>query len=111
MPGSCPSCGLRAPPFAQVTERAADLPGVLATEQLTEFLSVVADRPGGPAAQHAAVHCVAQALAADVAALMIDGVVVTAVGAAIEDVSAYALGEVVAGRRAGLEVAGHAHAV
>jgi diguanylate cyclase (GGDEF)-like protein len=84
---------------------------VLATEQLTEFLSVVADRPGGPAAQHAAVHCVAQALGADVAALMIDGAVVTAVGAAIEDVSAYALGEVVAGRRAGLEVAGHAHAV
>jgi len=84
---------------------------VLATQQLTEFLSVVADRPGGPAAHHAAVDCAAQALQADVAVLMIDGGAVAAVGLAVDEVPAYALNEVAAGRRQTLDLAGAPHAV
>ena len=93
-----------------MTERAADEPGVLATQQLTEFLSVVADRPGGPAAQHAAVECAARALDADIAVLIMDQGVVAAYGVTSEDVPAYAINEVVAGRRATLEVDGRRHA-
>ncbi|WP_157437550.1 putative bifunctional diguanylate cyclase/phosphodiesterase [Actinoplanes subtropicus] len=84
---------------------------MLATQQLTEFLSVVADRPGGPAAQRAAVECAAQALRADVAVLMIDDGVVAAVGLAADEVPAYALTEVAAGRRHTLDLAGVPHAV
>ena len=69
----------------------------IATQQLTEFLSVVADRPDGPAAQHAAVECAALALDADIAVLMVDGAVVAAVGVPAEQVPAHALAEV--GRR------------
>jgi diguanylate cyclase (GGDEF)-like protein len=83
---------------------------VLATQQLTEFLSVVADRPGGPAAQHAAVECAARALDADIAVLMIDDGVVAAYGIAPGDVPAYAIGEVVAGRRTRFEADGRPHA-
>ncbi|MCU7729759.1 EAL domain-containing protein [Actinoplanes sp. KI2] len=84
---------------------------MLATQQLTDFLSVVADRPGGPAAHHAAVDCAAQALHADVAVLMIDDGVVAAVGLAVDDVPAYALNEVATGRRTTLDLAGIRHAV
>jgi len=84
---------------------------VLATQQLTEFLSVVADRPGGPAAHHAAVDCAAHALRADVAVLMIDGGAVAAVGLAVDEVPAYALNEVAAGRHGPLDLAGVPHAV
>jgi diguanylate cyclase (GGDEF)-like protein len=64
---------------------------VLATQQLTEFLSVVADRPDGPVAHHAAVACAAQALEADIAVLTLDGTVVATVGLAEEQISAYEL--------------------
>ena len=83
---------------------------MLATQQLTEFLSVVADGPGGPAAQHAAVECAARALDADIAVLMIDEGVVAAYGIAPGDVPAYAISEVVGGRRSSLEVGGRRHA-
>ena len=82
-----------------------------ATQQLTEFLSVVADRPGGPAAHDAAVGCAARALDADVAVLMIDGSVAAAVGLPVADVPAYAIVEVAAGRRATLDLAGRRYAV
>ncbi|MEU8815509.1 EAL domain-containing protein [Actinoplanes sp. NPDC048796] len=84
---------------------------VLATEQLTEFLSAVADRPAGPAAQYAAVECAARALDADVAVLMIDDGVVATIGLAADQVPAYALAEVAAGRRATLELDGGRYAV
>jgi diguanylate cyclase (GGDEF)-like protein len=83
---------------------------VLATQQLTEFLSVVADRPGGPAAQHAAVECAARALDADISVLMIDQGVVAAYGIAAAEVPAYAISEVVAGRRTDLEIGGRQYA-
>ncbi|MFI5894435.1 putative bifunctional diguanylate cyclase/phosphodiesterase [Actinoplanes sp. NPDC051513] len=89
----------------------ADLHAVLATQQLTEFLAVVADRPGGPAAHHAAVDCAARALHADVAVLLIDDGVVAAVGVDPAAVPAYALGEIAAGRRCTLELDGHPYAV
>jgi diguanylate cyclase (GGDEF)-like protein len=89
----------------------ADLHAVLATQQLTEFLSVVADRPGGPAAHHAAVDCAARALHADVAVLLIDDAVAAAVGVDPGAVPAYALGEVAIGRRTTLELAGRPYAV
>ena len=54
--------------------------GALATQQLTEFLSVVADRSEVPAAQHAAVVCTARALEADIAVLAVDGTVAAALG-------------------------------
>jgi diguanylate cyclase (GGDEF)-like protein len=94
-----------------MTGRAADEASVLATQQLTEFLSVVADRPGGPAAQHAAVECAARALDADIAVLMMDQSVVAAYGIGAEDVPAYAISEIVAGRRTALEIDGRRHAV
>jgi diguanylate cyclase (GGDEF)-like protein len=93
-----------------VTERTADEPSVLATQQLTEFLSVVADRPGGPAAQHAAVECAARALDSDIAVLMMDEGVVAAYGIAADDVPAYEIGEIVAGRRTALDFDGRRHA-
>jgi diguanylate cyclase (GGDEF)-like protein len=84
---------------------------VLATQQLTEFLSVVADRPDGPAAHDAAVACAARALNAEVAVLMIDEGVAAVVGLPAADVSAYAMSEVAAGRRTTLELGGETHAV
>jgi diguanylate cyclase (GGDEF)-like protein len=84
---------------------------VLATEQLTEFLSVVADRPGGPAAHDAAVGCAARALDADIAVLMIDEGVVAAVGLSVAEVPGYAIAEVTAGRRTTLDLAGRHYAV
>jgi len=62
--------------------------GVLATEQLTEFLSVVADRSDVPAAQHAAVVCTARALEADIAMLAVDGTVAAAIGFPPDQISA-----------------------
>ena len=52
----------------------------LATQQLTEFLSVVADRPSQPVAHHAAVECAALALGAEIAALVVGGTVTATVG-------------------------------
>jgi diguanylate cyclase (GGDEF)-like protein len=97
--------------FPQMTRPGADCPVVLATQQLTEFLAVVADRPGGPAAQQAAVECAARALGADVAVLLIDHSVAAAVGLPAGDLPVYALTEVAAGRRTSLDLAGHPHAV
>ena len=84
---------------------------MLATQQLTEFLTVVAERPGGPAVQRAAVECAARTLDADVAVLMIDDRVAAAAGIDVEDVPAYAIGEIVAGHRGILEHGGQAYAV
>ncbi|MCM4079501.1 putative bifunctional diguanylate cyclase/phosphodiesterase [Paractinoplanes hotanensis] len=77
---------------------------MLATDQLGEFLSAVADRPDGPAAHHAAVECAARALGADIAVLMIEGSVVAAVGLPPDRVPAQPLAEVAAGRQTTLEL-------
>ncbi|MFI7602599.1 putative bifunctional diguanylate cyclase/phosphodiesterase [Actinoplanes sp. NPDC049681] len=88
---------------------------MLATQQLTEFLSAVADRPDGPAAQYAAVECAARALEADVAVLIIDSGVVASVGLPAEQVPLTALQEAAAERAESIELAGlpyaltHAH--
>ncbi|GID30247.1 putative bifunctional diguanylate cyclase/phosphodiesterase [Paractinoplanes brasiliensis] len=82
-----------------------------ATDQLTEFLSAVADRPAGPAAHHAAVECAARALEADVSVLMIDGAVVASTGLPAEEVPAYTLAEIAIGRRATLELGDGDYAV
>jgi diguanylate cyclase (GGDEF)-like protein len=85
--------------------------GMLATQQLTEFLSVVADRPDGPAAHHAAVECAVRALDAQVAMLVIDGAVAAAIGLPADRVPLAAVAEIAAGRRTTLEVAGVEYAV
>jgi diguanylate cyclase (GGDEF)-like protein len=97
--------------FSQLTALATDWDAVLATQQLTEFLSVVADRPAGPAAHHAAVDCAARALNADLAVLLIDEGVAAAVGVAAADVPAYALIEAAVWRRTALEVAGRPYSI
>ncbi|WP_307872834.1 putative bifunctional diguanylate cyclase/phosphodiesterase [Paractinoplanes ovalisporus] len=84
---------------------------MLATDQLTEFLSAVADRPAGPAAHHAAVECAARALDADVAILMIDGGVVASIGLPADQVPAYTLAEIAVGRRASLDLGDGRYAV
>ncbi|WP_436524417.1 putative bifunctional diguanylate cyclase/phosphodiesterase [Actinoplanes sp. HUAS TT8] len=84
---------------------------MLATQQLTEFLAVVADRPDEAAAQHAAVECAVRALDADLAVLMVDGGVVAAVGLPVERIPAYALTEIAAGRRTTFEADGRLYAV
>ncbi|WP_308121197.1 putative bifunctional diguanylate cyclase/phosphodiesterase [Paractinoplanes bogorensis] len=84
---------------------------MLATDQLTEFLSAVADRPAGPAAHHAALECAARALNADVAVLMIDGEVVASIGLPADEVPAYTLAEVALGHRATLDLGDHRYAV
>jgi diguanylate cyclase (GGDEF)-like protein len=85
--------------------------GMLATQQLTEFLSAVADRPDGPATQYAAVECAARALEAEVAVLVIDGSVVAAIGVPAGEMRPAVLSEVAAGRRTVLQLAGTAYAV
>ena len=85
--------------------------GMLATQQLTEFLSVVADRPDGPAAQNAAVECAARALDAEVAVLVIDGLAVAASGVPTHQAPVAELHEIAAGRRTTLELAGTTYAV
>ncbi|WP_250029006.1 putative bifunctional diguanylate cyclase/phosphodiesterase [Paractinoplanes maris] len=84
---------------------------MLATDQLGEFLSAVADRPAGPAAHDAAVECAARALDADVAVLLIDGSVVAAIGLPADQVPAYPLAEVAAGRRVTLDLLDARYAV
>ncbi|WP_250002374.1 EAL domain-containing protein [Actinoplanes sp. M2I2] len=84
---------------------------MLATDQLGEFLSAVADRPAGPAAHDAAVECAARALDADVAVLMIDGSVVAGIGLAADRVPVPLLAEVAAGRRSSLEMCDGRYAV
>ena len=85
--------------------------GTLATQQLTAFLTAVADHPGGQAAQQAAVECAARALESDIAILMVDGDVAAAVGLGPAHISAYALEEIAAGRRTTLDLADGPHAV
>jgi diguanylate cyclase (GGDEF)-like protein len=77
--------------FPQLGVPAADCNHVLATQQLTEFLAVVADRPDEAAAQHAAVECASRALGADLAVLTIDGGVAAAVGLPADEIPVYAL--------------------
>jgi diguanylate cyclase (GGDEF)-like protein len=85
--------------------------GMLATQQLTEFLSVVADRPDGPAAQYAAVECAVRALDAEVAVLVIEGRVAATIGVPADEVRPAVLTEVAAGRRSVLDLGGTAYAV
>ena len=85
--------------------------GMLATQHLTEFLSVVADLADGPAAQYAAVECAARAVEAEVAVLVIDGLVAATIGVPAEQVRPAVLGEVAAGRRSTLRLGGTAYAV
>jgi diguanylate cyclase (GGDEF)-like protein len=101
----------RGPDFPQVAARLADCNHVLATQQLTEFLADVADRPDEAAAQHAAVECAVRALDADLAVLMVDGGVVATVGLPVERIPAYPLSEIAAGRRTVLEADGSSYAV
>ncbi|MEU8240723.1 bifunctional diguanylate cyclase/phosphodiesterase [Actinoplanes missouriensis] len=89
----------------------ADSITVLATEQLTEFLAVVADRPDEAAAQRAAVECAVRALGADLAVLVIDGNVAAVVGLAADAVPAYAAGEAAAGRRGTLVIGADTYAI
>jgi diguanylate cyclase (GGDEF)-like protein len=84
---------------------------MLATQQLAEFLSAVADRPDGPAAHSAAVACAARALEADVAVLIIDGTVAAVSGADPDGVRVAELAEVAAGRRTTLTLGGRTYAV
>ena len=72
---------------------------------------MVADRPSGPAAHHAAVECAALALEAEIAVLVVDGTVTAAVGAPAERLPAYRLAEIAAGRACTLELDGRVHAV
>jgi diguanylate cyclase (GGDEF)-like protein len=69
----------------------ADCNHVLATQQLTEFLAVVADRPDEAAAQHAAVECASRALGADLAVLTVDGGIAAAIGLPADEIPVYAL--------------------
>jgi len=78
---------------------------------MTEFLSVVADRPDGPAAQRAAVECAALALDADIAILMVDGAVAAAFGITADQVPLPELAEVGAGRRLTLDLPAGSHSV
>ncbi|MEV0896699.1 EAL domain-containing protein [Actinoplanes sp. NPDC049802] len=64
---------------------------MLATQQLTEFLAVVADRPDEAAAQRAAVECAQRALGADLAVLTVASRVAAAVGVPAEEIPVYAL--------------------
>jgi diguanylate cyclase (GGDEF)-like protein len=125
VPEVCPVCGsarsdvwVRAPPAPGSRKPLISGPEpptviivALATQQLTEFLSVVADRPPGPAAQHAAVECAVRALEADLAVLVIGGAVVAAVGVSADDVSAYEITEAAAGRRGELDLPGGPYAI
>src|SRR5690242_3251127 len=85
--------------------------GMLATQQLTEFLSAVADRPDGPAAQYAAVECAARALEADVAVLIIDSGVVASVGLRAEQVPLTAFHQAAADRSETIELGGERYAI
>jgi diguanylate cyclase (GGDEF)-like protein len=82
--------------------------GMLATRQLTEFLSAVADRPDGPAAQFAAVECAARALEADIAVLTVDGGVAASVGLRADQVPAALTGTAYSLAHAAID--GHASA-
>ncbi|WP_239143904.1 putative bifunctional diguanylate cyclase/phosphodiesterase [Actinoplanes philippinensis] len=77
--------------FPQLRAPVADCNHVLATQQLTEFLAVVADRPDEAAAQHAAVECASRALGADLAVLTIDGGIAAAIGLPADEIPVYAL--------------------
>jgi diguanylate cyclase (GGDEF)-like protein len=84
--------------------------GVPATNELTDFLVALADRPDGTAARNAAVECAARALGADVAVLTIDEGVMAAYGIPVDRVPAFGVAEVAAGRRTTLELGGRPHA-
>ncbi|WP_045740619.1 putative bifunctional diguanylate cyclase/phosphodiesterase [Actinoplanes rectilineatus] len=99
------------PGFPQLTGTAADCNHVLATQQLTDFLAVVADRPDEAAAQHAAVECAIRAIGADFAVLLVDGSVAASVGLPAERVPVHALTEIAEGRHTSLEIGGAEYAV
>ncbi|MBW6437571.1 bifunctional diguanylate cyclase/phosphodiesterase [Actinoplanes hulinensis] len=71
--------------------RPADCNQVLATQQLTDFLAVVADRPDEAAAQRAAVECAQRALGADIAVLTVDSCATAAVGLPAEEIPLFSL--------------------
>ncbi|MCA2214422.1 putative bifunctional diguanylate cyclase/phosphodiesterase [Jidongwangia harbinensis] len=82
-----------------------------ATDELTDFLVVLADRPDGPAARHAAVECAARALNADIAVLLLDDGVAAAVGLPADRVPAFQLAEAAGARRTTIELHGRTHAM
>jgi diguanylate cyclase (GGDEF)-like protein len=83
----------------------------LATQQLTDFLSVVADRPDGADAHLAAVECAALALEANIAVLILDEAVAAAVGLSADRVPVHALTEAAASGRTSLDLDGSRYAV
>ncbi|GGK97953.1 putative bifunctional diguanylate cyclase/phosphodiesterase [Mangrovihabitans endophyticus] len=83
--------------------------GAVATQQLADFLTVVAERPDRPGAHRAALECAARALEADVAVLLIDHAIVATVGTAAEELPVFALSEVAAGRRTTVDLDGYPH--
>ncbi|MEV6600207.1 bifunctional diguanylate cyclase/phosphodiesterase [Actinoplanes sp. NPDC051346] len=86
--------------------------GMLATQQqLTAFLSAVADRPDGPAAQYAAVECAARALDTDAAVLILDSGVVASVGLRAEQVPIAALQKAAADQLDTLDLAGTTYVI
>jgi len=85
--------------------------GTLATQQLTAFLTAVAERPGGPAAHRAAVECAARSLESDIAILFLQGSIAAAVGLGPAHVSGNAIEEIAAGRRSTLDLPDGEHAV
>jgi diguanylate cyclase (GGDEF)-like protein len=84
---------------------------VSATQHLTEFLSVIADRSDGPAMRGAAVDCAARALHADLAVLLIDGTVAAAAGVAADRVRPHELAAAATGDHTTVELDGAAYAV
>ncbi|MEV8504131.1 EAL domain-containing protein [Actinoplanes sp. NPDC051475] len=84
---------------------------MLATQQLTEFLSAVADRPEEPVAQYAAVECAARALEADIAVLVIDAGVVASYGLPAEQVPLTTLQDAATDRTETVELAGLPYAL
>jgi len=85
----------------------------VSAQHLAEFLAVVSAVPDGAAATRAAVERAARVLEAEVAAVVADGMVVTAVGFLAGRVPEEALTEIAGGLRGALDVpgAGRCHAV
>jgi diguanylate cyclase (GGDEF)-like protein len=80
--------------------------GVLATQELADFLASVADRPGSPDSHGAAVQYAVGALHAEAAAIVTGDAVTATIGFAGRVVPAAELIEVARGRRSVLEVPG-----
>ncbi len=80
--------------------------GALTTQQLTEFLAVVAHQPDGPAVQRAAVECAAPAFRAEAAAIVCGSAVTASVGFPAARVPVRRLVDAATGRRTVVDVPG-----